>query len=224
MAAEPKSLALSRSRFARTAIRAGVGSFLLLLVASLLWDLLRSRPSTLGADVLFAVILLPAAWTAGRRVRRSSGRGLVRTAWLLVGLALALVIGMNVAQAWYRLPVLPIGNLPLWPILLALAVACHEAGHAAAAQLLGLRWKPFARFPWAAGIAVMAPREGLPPRDDLLVALAGPLGSFALAAVALPLIPELGGLSAILGVLNLLPFLRGSDGWRAIRAARRAAG
>jgi hypothetical protein len=145
----------------------------------------------------------------------------VRTVWLLVAIAIAFVVTVNVAEAWYQLPVLPLGeHLPVWPILLALAVACHEAGHAAAAQLLGLGWKPFARFPWAAGIAVRVPSGGLPPRDDLLVALACPLGSFALAAVALPLIPELGGLSALLGVLNLLPFLRGSDGWRALRAAR----
>jgi hypothetical protein len=193
----------------------------LALVASVLRDLLRSGTDTSAADVLFALILLPAAWTAGRNFRRRSGSELARTVWLLVGLALGLVVALYVVRAWYELPVLPLGeHLPLWPILLAVAVACHEAGHAAAAQLLGLSWKPFARLPWAAGIAIRVPRGGLPPRHDLIVALAGPLGSFGLAAVALPLIPELGGLSAILGLLNLFPFLRGSDGWRAIRAAR----
>jgi hypothetical protein len=205
----------------RTAIRAGVGIVLLTWVASGFWDLLRSRPETSTADLLLALILLPAAWTAGRNFRRCSGSSRARTAWLLVGVAVTFVVVLNLVQAWYELPVLPVAeHLPVWPILLAVAVACHEAGHAAAAQLLGLSWKPFARLPWTAGIAVSVPKGGLPPRDDLLVALAGPLGSFVLAAVALPLIPELGGLSAILGVLNLLPFLHGSDGWRAFRAAR----
>jgi hypothetical protein len=212
---------ISRSRFAKASIRAGAGILLLLLVVPAFWDLLHSTPETLTADLLYALILLPAAWTAGRNFRRCSGSELVRTAWLLVGLSLALVVSLDIAHAWYQLPMLEVGDhVPVWPILLAVAVACHEAGHAAAAQLLGLSWQPFARFPWAVGIAIRVPHGGLPPRHDLLVALAGPLGSFGLAAAALPLIPELGGLSALLGVLNLLPFLRGSDGWRAIRAVR----
>jgi peptidase M50B-like protein len=218
MGGQPQSAVLSR--FAKRSIRAGAGILLLALVASVLWDLLHSGTDTSTADALFALILLPAAWTAGRNFRRCSGSERARSVWLLVGIALALVVALTVAHAWYQLPVLPLGDLPVWPILLAAAVACHEAGHAAAAQLLGLSWKPFARFPWAAGIAIRVPDGGLPPRHDLLVALAGPLGSFALAAVAFPLIPELGALSAILGVLNLVPFLRGSDGWRAIQAAR----
>ncbi len=102
-----------------------------------------------------------------------------------------------------------------WPVLLIFAAISHEAGHAAAAQLLGLKWQTFARLPWAAGIAVHVPPGGLRPRDDLLVALAGPTASLGLAVAAFPLLPELGLLSGLLGALNLLPFIRGSDGWRA---------
>ena len=208
-------------RFATTAVRGGVGILLLGLLASALWDIRGTAPVSPFGEVLFALILLPAAWSAGRTSRRHAASWRAHLVWRLVALSLTLVAVENLAQGWYQLPVLPLGeHLPVWPILLAAALACHEAGHAAAAQLLGLSWKPFARLPWVAGIAVTVPDGGLPPRDDLLVALAGPLGSFALAAVALPLIPELAGLSAILGVLNLIPFLRGSDGWRALHAAR----
>jgi hypothetical protein len=221
MSAVSKTPTLTRSRFVKTSIRAGAGIILLGLVGSIFLDILRATPGTATADILFALILLPAAWTAGRHHRRCVRSARLRTAWLLLGLALALVVALDGIQAWYRLPALPFGeHLPAWPILLAVAVACHEAGHATAAQLLGLSWQPFARLPCAAGIAVRVPRGGLPPRDDLLIALAGPLGSFVLAAIALPVIPELGSLSALLGLLNLIPFLRGSDGWRAIRAAQ----
>jgi Zn-dependent protease len=109
-----------------------------------------------------------------------------------------------------------------WPVLALVAVVSHEAGHAAAAQLLGLRWHPFARLPWKAGIAVEVPQSGLRARDDLLVALAGPAASLALAAAALPSVAELALISGMLAVLNLLPFLPGSDGWRATGAIRRA--
>jgi hypothetical protein len=108
------------------------------------------------------------------------------------------------------------------PVLVIFAAAWHEAGHAAAAQMLGLKWQPFARLPWTAGIAVRVPPGGLKPRDDLLVALAGPTASLGLAAAALPHLYELGVLSGLLGAMNLLPFIPGSDGWRATNAIRSA--
>src|SRR5215211_1944921 len=158
MSAVSKTSTLTRSRFVKTSIRAGAGVLLLALVGPFFLDILRARPGTATGDILFALILLPAALTAGRNYRRCARSTRVRTAWLLVGLALALVVALNGIQAWYRLPVLPFGeHVPVWPILLAVAVACHEAGHAAAAQLLGLSWQPFARLPWAAGIAVRIP-------------------------------------------------------------------
>ena len=97
-------------------------------------------------------------------------------------------------------------------------IACHEAGHAAAALALGYRVRPFARI-YAAGIAVVVPDTGLPPAHDLTIALAGPAASFALTAATMTSQPVLAGLSAIVGLLNLVP-LPGSDGMRAWRACR----
>jgi stage IV sporulation protein FB len=103
-----------------------------------------------------------------------------------------------------------------------IAVVVHEAGHAAAAQAVGLEWRPFARLPWKLGIAVLAPEPGIRPRDDLLIALAGPAASALLAALTFQVAPWLSLLSGLLAVLNLVP-LPGSDGRRAIGAARQLA-
>ena len=93
---------------------------------------------------------------------------------------------------------------------------------AAAAQAVGLEWRAFARLPWKIGVAVVAPARGIRPRDDLLIALAGPAASATLAALTFQLSPWLSLFSALLAVLNLVP-IPGSDGWRAIGAARRLA-
>jgi stage IV sporulation protein FB len=105
---------------------------------------------------------------------------------------------------------------------IVIAIICHEAGHAAAAQAVGLEWRPFARLPWKIGVAVVAPGPGIRPRDDLVIALAGPAASALLAAFTFQVAPWLSLLSAMLAVLNLLPF-PGTDGRRAIGAARRLA-
>jgi Zn-dependent protease len=105
---------------------------------------------------------------------------------------------------------------------IVIAIVCHEAGHAAAARAVGLAWRPFARLPWKIGVAVVAPEPGIRPRDDLLIALAGPASSALLAALTFQIAPWLSLLSALLAVLNLMP-LPGSDGMRAIGAARRLA-
>jgi stage IV sporulation protein FB len=104
-----------------------------------------------------------------------------------------------------------------------IAIVSHEAGHAAAAQAVGLQWRPFVRLPWKIGVAVVAPGSGIRPRDDLLIALAGPGASALLAALTFQVSPWLSLLSGLVAVLNLLP-LPGSDGLRAIAAARRLAG
>ena len=107
-------------------------------------------------------------------------------------------------------------------VALALVIVCHEAGHAAAAQSAGLEWRAFARLPWKIGVAVVVPRRGLDPRDDLFIALAGPAASTALAVLTFQTWTWLSLLSGITAILNLVP-LPGSDGLRAIRAARRLA-
>ena len=103
---------------------------------------------------------------------------------------------------------------------LAVCLAAHEAAHYAAARGLGLN----ARFAPRRGFAVAYWREDapagsrLPPRERLLVSLAGPLANLAMAAVwRAALVP-----GALLFAACLLP-LQGSDGryaWRALRELR----
>jgi Zn-dependent protease len=105
-------------------------------------------------------------------------------------------------------------------VAIAIAIVAHEAGHAAAAQAIGLEWRPFARLPWKIGVAVLVPDTGIRPRDDLFIALAGPSASALLAGLTFQVAPWLSLLSGLLAVLNLVP-LPGTDGLRAIRAASR---
>jgi Zn-dependent protease len=104
-------------------------------------------------------------------------------------------------------------------IALLLVIVCHEAGHAAAARSAGLECRAFARLPWKVGVAVVVPARGLDPRDDLFIALAGPAASTALAITTFQTWTWLSVLSGAVAILNLVP-LPGSDGMRAIRAAR----
>jgi Zn-dependent protease len=136
------------------------------------------------------------------------------------------------------LAALPSGALAeraAWVGLLLFSVFVHEAGHAFVARRRGLRvggiylhLVPFAHV------------ERGRPKDEALVALAGPGASLGLAALLLvvpgvaegfdPLEPEswfarplhwLLGLTALMGLGNLLPALP-MDGGRALRAGLRA--
>jgi hypothetical protein len=75
-------------------------------------------------------------------------------------------------------------------------VLAHELGHAAAAQALGLRWRPFVRLPWKVGIAVWVDT----PRQARLIGLAGPAVNLACAA---PLL-TFPGQARALGIVSLL--------------------
>lgn len=103
-------------------------------------------------------------------------------------------------------------------LYLLLVMLAHEAGHACAAQALGHRWQPFFRLN-AIGVAVVVPDGGLSRRADVTIAAAGPGVSLALVGLW-PLAPALALFSLTLAVLNLLPFLPGSDGHRIQRAVR----
>ena len=92
-------------------------------------------------------------------------------------------------------------------VVVALAVLAHEAGHALAAHMLGLRWKTFARFPISIGIAAEPSR---------LVALAGPAMSLAGAIIFAPTWPVFAFANLFLGLTALLP-IPASDGYRLIR-------
>lgn len=107
------------------------------------------------------------------------------------------------------------------------SVLMHELGHALVARRYGIRTRKIILSP----IGGLAQLDGMPakPRQELMVALAGPAVNFALAAVLFaigsgmggsPLFGLLDGLvwaNVTLGAFNLLPAFP-MDGGRALRA------
>jgi stage IV sporulation protein FB len=103
----------------------------------------------------------------------------------------------------------------LFGVMLA-TVVVHEAGHAAAAALLRLPWRPV--ITWIGpGVAIGRDGLDLTRRQVVITAAAGPLANLALAAVAYgfgqPIVVMMGVLFA---VTNLAPFPY-SDGARMLR-------
>jgi hypothetical protein len=93
-------------------------------------------------------------------------------------------------------------------------VLAHECGHAAAAQALGLRWRPFVRLPWKVGIAVWVNT----PRQARLIGLAGPAANLACAA---PLL-VFSGPPRVLGFVSLFMATAPSAvDWTVVRASHR---
>jgi len=113
--------------------------------------------------------------------------------------------------------------LKIW-LALPYLVFVHELGHAVAAQLLGLRWRPvMARvhgLPIAPAVGVYLPSGGLPALADLAVATSGPIASLLVAAAAWRFSPHIAVPSAAFGTASLVP-IKKQDGWRAWTAARR---
>jgi hypothetical protein len=96
--------------------------------------------------------------------------------------------------------------------IIALVLA-HEAGHAIAAQALGLRWKPFMRLPWKIGIAVWVDT----PRQSQIIGLAGPVMNLMLV----PLLAFLG--QGMLAILSLaMATLPSAIDWLHVWRAKRA--
>jgi Zn-dependent protease len=104
------------------------------------------------------------------------------------------------------------------------SVVLHEMGHALVARRLGVRIAAIdLHFLGGAALMVDPPRTA---RDEIAIALAGPIVSLALAGMAfgvggatgITLISHLGWVNLILGVFNLIPALP-MDGGRVLRAA-----
>ncbi len=115
---------------------------------------------------------------------------------------------------------------PLMMVLLFASILAHELGHSLVAQRLGVRIQEIElHFFGGAAKMLSAPRT---PRDEILIAAAGPAVSFALAGVfwlvgqagagLLGLTGFLALANLLLGGFNLIPALP-TDGGRILRGA-----
>lgn len=107
-------------------------------------------------------------------------------------------------------------------VLLGVAMALHEAGHAICALALGCEVGLFFRFPWALGISAMTTSQG----QIRLIAAAGPatsiIGGLAiiLAAYCLGYVAfgsVVGLFSIAVGISQLVP-IKGFDGGHIFRS------
>ena len=135
--------------------------------------------------------------------------------------------GIDVEAHWSLLLALLLFS---WSSSLALALAVfasvlvHEFGHSLVAQRLGVRIAGI-ELHFFGGVAKMV---DLPdsPRDEIVIAAAGPLTSFVLALLSYwfglywqsPLLLTLASVNLVLAIFNLLPALP-MDGGRIFRAA-----
>lgn len=90
-----------------------------------------------------------------------------------------------------------------------IAMLLHECGHLAAAAILGVRVKNIG-VKWNKGFYIV--REMGSPRQNLLIALAGPFTNLLLIATS-AWVPLFGAANFCYAIANLLP-IEGSDGYR----------
>ena len=121
---------------------------------------------------------------------------------------------------------LPAMLLMLWTegtaafLMLVFSALTHECGHIVALKLLGYRARRVDLLPM--GALIVCP-EGIPDRDEFVIALSGPLFSLVLSLVFTCLFFALGGvlllfgavINASLGTFNLLPVSK-LDGGKAL--------
>jgi Zn-dependent protease len=109
-------------------------------------------------------------------------------------------------------------------VVISFSIVAHELGHAVVARRFGIEIRGI-ELHLLGGVAKMA-RMPKTARDEILIAVAGPAVSFALAGAGMGLSYGLsfqpllyfGYLNLVLGVFNLLPALP-MDGGRVLRAA-----
>lgn len=131
---------------------------------------------------------------------------------------------------FFLLAVVSVG-LGLWKsiVVLFLLVLLHELGHAAVANHLGYDVEEVSLLPFGGVAKLSYGHLGPTPRDEALIAIAGPLVNLLLVAAAL-LMSVAGlwsgaftrtviGLNLWIAVFNMLPALP-LDGGRILRAAR----
>ena len=186
------------------------------------------RSSARGASARRGV-LGGGSWPLGR----VAGIGVyVDHTWLLIFLLVTLSVGLQLRQAlegWSGL--VTWGAAVAASVLFFVSILLHELGHSLVAQRLGVRVKSITLFVFG-GLAELE-SEPRRPRDEFLIALAGPLVSVTLglafrlagnllsglgesAEVAAETASWLGRINLILAVFNLVPGFP-LDGGRAFR-------
>jgi Zn-dependent protease len=147
----------------------------------------------------------------------------VHPSWLIAFLVVTLSLSVQLDAGALRVPVSAVAALALFA-----SVVGHELAHAIVAIRLGVPVRSITLFVFG-GVASLE-REPRSPRDELLVAAAGPLASLGIGAVALllarlpfapPLLVEvlswLGRVNVVIAVFNCLPGFP-LDGGRMLRA------
>ena len=97
------------------------------------------------------------------------------------------------------------------------AVLLHEMAHVLAATALDVRVKRFG-ISWKGPYVV---REQGAPFANFCIALAGPALNLFLAITFWTFAPQFGLVNMVLGLYNLMPFIPGLDGHRALAAYRK---
>ncbi|HEX2299343.1 MAG TPA: site-2 protease family protein, partial [Pseudonocardiaceae bacterium] len=171
----------------------------------------RSRSGVLLGRVAGIPILLTPSWWLGAVVVTALYAPLVHGLLPQAGIPVTVVLAATLAT------------------LLAVSVLVHELGHCAIARILGIPVRRV-RLYLLGGVSELA-RRPANPREEGLIALAGPAVSVLLALAAGAhwwalrpgtviwlLVAELAVANAVVALFNLLPGLP-LDGGRALRAA-----
>ena len=153
---------------------------------------------------------------------------LVTTSWFLIAALIAWVVAPRVDQVSPGLGGLKYVAGFAFAIILYLSVLLHEASHAFMARHYGFQVTSITLH--FLGGATAIDGEARTPRQELLIAVVGPLTSIAVGLVAfgmwfvtpdgllLMAVEGLAGANLIVGVLNLVPGLP-LDGGRVLKAA-----
>ena len=129
--------------------------------------------------------------------------------------------GTITSLTWYplRLALLTDSEMTEYIEICIVAVVLHELAHVLVARLMGIRIK-------RVGISWIGPylvREQGLPLASFLTSLAGPVTNLLVGVFFWKISPQFGLVNLVLGAYNLIPFIRGLDGYNALRAYRQLA-